>query len=137
MNGVVGFINLLQKTELNQKQQEYIRTIQKSAGNLLAILNDILDFSKMEAGKLRIERSVMDIRECIEETLNLLAPHAQEKNIALIPLIYSDVPSHVLSDPLRIKQIITNLVSNAIKFTEQGSVIIRVMLDSDSFRSKY
>lgn len=133
LNGVVGFINLLQKTELNQKQQEYIRTIQKSAGNLLAILNDILDFSKMEAGKLRIERSIMDIRECIEETLNLLAPHAQEKNIALIPLIYSDVPSHVLSDPLRIKQIITNLVNNAIKFTEQGSVIIRVMLDNDSF----
>ncbi len=133
LNGVVGFVNLLQKTELNQKQQEYIRTIQKSANNLLAILNDILDFSKMEAGKLRIEQSVMDIRECIDEILNLLLPHAQEKNIALIPLIYSDVPRQVLSDPLRIKQIVTNLVSNAIKFTERGSVIVRVMLENESF----
>lgn len=133
LNGVVGFINLLQKTELNQKQQEYISTIQKSANNLLAILNDILDFSKIEAGKLRIERSLMDIRECIDETLNLLAPHAHEKNIALIPLIYSDVPTHILGDPLRIKQIVTNLVSNAIKFTEQGSVIVRVMLENEAF----
>ncbi|HEV2524626.1 MAG TPA: ATP-binding protein, partial [Gammaproteobacteria bacterium] len=133
LNGVVGFVNLLQKTELNQKQQEYIRTIQKSANNLLAILNDILDFSKMEAGKLRIEQSMMDIRECIDEILNLLLPHAQEKNIALIPLIYSDVPTQVLSDPLRLKQIVTNLVSNAIKFTERGSVIVRVMLENESF----
>ncbi|HRA42610.1 MAG TPA: ATP-binding protein, partial [Gammaproteobacteria bacterium] len=133
LNGVVGFVNLLQKTELNPKQQEYIRTIQKSANNLLAILNDILDFSKMEAGKLRIERSIMDVRECIDEILNLLLPHAQEKNIALIPLIYSDVPAQVLGDPLRIKQIVTNLVSNAIKFTERGSVIVRVMLENESF----
>jgi two-component system sensor histidine kinase BarA len=129
LNGVVGFIQLLQKTELNQKQQEYARTIQTSANNLLAILNDILDFSKMEAGKLRIERSVMDIRDCIEETLNLLAANANEKNITLIPLIYADIPRHIVSDPLRIKQIITNLVSNAIKFTEKGSVIIRVILE--------
>lgn len=133
LNGVIGFIHLLQKTELNQKQQEYLCTIQKCANNLLAILNDILDFSKMEAGKLRIERSTMDVRECVDETLNLLLPHAQEKNIALIPLIYSDVPRHVLSDPLRIKQIVTNLVSNAIKFTEHGSVIVRVMFEHESF----
>ncbi len=133
LNGVIGFIHLLQKTELNQKQQEYLSTLQKCANNLLAILNDILDFSKMEAGKLRIERSIMDVRECIDETLNLLLPHAQEKNIALIPLIYSDVPRHVLSDPLRIKQIVTNLVNNAIKFTEHGSVIVRVMFENQSF----
>lgn len=133
LNSVLGFINLLRKTELNQTQYDYIRTIQKSANNLMSILNDILDFSKIEAGKLRIGRSIMDIRECIDETLNLLLPHAQEKNITLIPLLYSDVPRHVLSDPLRIKQIITNLVSNAIKFTERGSVIIRVMLESESF----
>jgi len=133
LNGVLGFINLLQKTELNQTQQDYMCTIQKSANNLLSILNDILDFSKMEAGKLRIEYSVMDIRECIDETLNLLFPHAQEKNIALIPLVYADVPKHVLGDALRIKQVVTNLVSNAIKFTEHGSVIVRVMLENESF----
>ncbi len=132
LNGVIGFINLLQKTELNKKQHEYITTIQKSAGNLLAIINDILDFSKIEAGKLRIENTPLDIRDCIDETLNLLAPHAHEKNIALIPLIYSDVPPIVMGDPLRIKQIITNLVSNSIKFTDHGSIIIRVILESES-----
>jgi len=132
LNGVIGFINLLQKTELNQKQHDYITTIQKSANNLLAIINDILDFSKIEAGKLRIEYTPMDIRDCIDEVLNLLAPYAHEKNIALVPLIYSDIPSVVFGDPLRIKQIITNLVNNAIKFTEQGSVIIRVMLENQT-----
>ena len=132
LNGVIGFINLLQKTELNQKQQDYISTIQKSATNLLAIINDILDFSKIEAGKLRIEYTPMDIRDCIDEVLNLLAPYAHEKNLALVPLVYSDVPSVAFGDPLRIKQIITNLVNNAIKFTEQGSVIIRVMLESQT-----
>lgn len=133
LNGIVGFINLLYKTPLNPKQQEYLVTLQKSAKNLLIIINDILDFSKIEAGKLRIEHVPMDIRDCIDETLNLLAPHAHEKNVALIPLIYSDVPSHVLGDPLRIKQIIANLVSNSIKFTEQGSVIVRVMLEQEVY----
>lgn len=132
LNGIIGFINLLQKTPLDQQQQDYLITLQKSANNLLAIINDILDFSKIEAGKLRIERTLMDIRECIDETLNLLAPHANEKNIALIPLIYSDVPLQMLSDPLRIKQIIANLVSNSIKFTEQGSIIVRVILEQEN-----
>jgi two-component system sensor histidine kinase BarA len=129
LNGIIGFINVLQKTELNQKQKDHIITMQKSANNLLAIINDILDFSKIEAGKLRIEYMPMDIRDCIDEVLNLLTPYANEKNLVLVPLIYSDLPSLVLGDPLRIKQIITNLVNNAIKFTQQGSVIIRVMLE--------
>ncbi len=132
LNGVIGFINLLNKTELNPKQREYISTIRKSANTLLAIINDILDFSKIEAGKLRIEQTAMDIRECIDETLNLLAPYAHEKHIALIPLIYSDVPPVVIGDPLRLKQIITNLVSNSIKFTEQGNVIVRAILDYET-----
>jgi len=133
LNGIIGFINLLNKTLLDQKQRDYLSTLQKSANNLLSIINDILDFSKIEAGKLRIERTLMDIRECIDETLNLLAPHAHEKNIALIPLIYSDVPLQMLGDPLRIKQIIANLVSNSIKFTEEGSVIVRVMLEQEIY----
>lgn len=132
LNGVIGFINLLQKTNLSQKQLEYVTTIQKSANNLLLIINDILDISKIEAGKLRIDRMLFDIRECVEETLTLLAPNAHEKNLVLIPLIYSDVPTRVLGDPLRIKQIITNLVSNAIKFTDIGSVIVRVMLETET-----
>ena len=133
LNGVVGFIHLLQKTTLNPKQQEYLTTIHKSSNNLLAIINDILDFSKIEAGKLRIDRNIMDIRDCIDESLNLLAPYAHEKGITLIPLIYSDVPSQVLGDPLRVKQIITNLVNNSIKFTDKGSVIIRVMLEQETY----
>jgi len=133
LNGVVGFANLMQKTELNTKQQEYISIIQKSANNLLAIINDILDFSKIEAGKLRMEHTPMDVRDCITETFNLLAPRAQEKNIALIPMVYSDVPNHFLGDPLRVKQIITNLVNNAIKFTEQGSVTVRVILEHETY----
>lgn len=132
LNGVIGFINLLQKTELDEKQKEYTNTVHKSANNLLAIINDILDFSKIEAGKLRIELTPMDIRECVEETLNLLAPYAREKNIVLAPFYYPDVPKAFLGDPLRIKQVITNLVNNAIKFTEKGSVIVRVMLESKS-----
>jgi len=133
LNGVIGFLHILKKTHLNPEQQEYINTIQKSATNLLAIINDILDFSKIEAGKLRIDRTPMDIRDCLDETLSLLAPHANEKNIALIPLIYSEIPSQVLGDPLRLKQIISNLVSNSIKFTDHGSVIVRIILEQDFF----
>jgi len=133
LNGVIGFINLLNKSDLNPKQREYVNTIQKTSNNLLAILNDILDFSKIEAGKLRIEYAPMDIRDCIDETLTLFTSHAHEKNILLIPLIYSDVPQRMLGDGLRIQQIITNLVSNAIKFTDEGSIVIRVMLEHETF----
>ena len=131
LNGVIGFINLLMKTKLDDTQREYLITIQKSATNLLSIINDILDFSKIEAAKLRLESSQMDLRECIEDALILLAPMGCEKNLELIPMIYSDVPSSIQGDPLRIKQVITNLVNNAIKFTEKGQVVIRVMLEKE------
>lgn len=129
LNGIVGFINLLAKTELSQQQHDYLHTIQKSAHSLLSIINDILDFSKMEAGKLHLDLMPMDIRECVEDTLTLLGPSAHEKALELVPFIYSDVPTIINGDSLRLKQVITNLVSNAIKFTHQGSVVIRVMLE--------
>jgi two-component system sensor histidine kinase BarA len=132
LNGVIGFINLLTKTELNYKQIDYLQTIKKSASSLMTIINDILDFSKMEAGKLRLDNLSMDLRECIEDALTLLAPQAHEKALELVPLVYSDVPTKILGDHLRLKQIITNLVSNSIKFTEKGSVIVRIMLEKDS-----
>lgn len=132
LNGVVGFTNLLKRTSLNEVQQDYVNTIQKSSKTLLSIINDILDFSKIEAGKLNIQRQVMNIRECVEETLTLLAPYSAEKGLVLVPLVYSNVPQLVLGDPLRIKQVITNLVNNAIKFTEHGSVIVRVTVDSEA-----
>lgn len=129
LNGIVGFINLLDKTALTEKQHDYLSTIQKSAHSLLSIINDILDFSKIEAGKLHLDLMPMDIRECVEDTLTLLGPSAHEKALDLVPFIYSDVPTKINGDPLRLKQVLTNLVSNAIKFTQQGSVVIRVMLD--------
>lgn len=132
LNGVIGFINLLTKTTLDYKQSDYLRTIKKSASSLMTIINDILDFSKMEAGKLRLDNLPMDLRECIEDALTLLAPQAHEKALELVPLVYSDVPTKILGDHLRLKQIITNLVSNSIKFTEKGSVIVRIMLEKDS-----
>jgi two-component system sensor histidine kinase BarA len=132
LNGVIGFLNLLLKTKLDDRQLDYLKTIQKSATSLLYILNDILDFSKIEAGKLQLDEIPMDIRECVEECLTLLAPHSHEKGLELVSLIYADVPSHVIGDPLRIKQILNNLVSNAIKFTETGSVVVRVMLDNQT-----
>jgi two-component system sensor histidine kinase BarA len=129
LNGIVGFINLLDKTSLNEQQHDYLTTIQKSAHSLLTIINDILDFSKMEAGKLHLDLMPMDIRDCVEDTLTLLGPSAHDKGLELVPFIYSDVPTKINGDSLRLKQVITNLVSNAIKFTHQGSVVIRVMLE--------
>jgi len=135
INGIVGFTKLLLETDLTAAQRDYLSTIQKSSTSLLSIINDILDFSKIEAGKLQLDSIPMDIRDCIEEVLTILAPEAHKKNLELIPLIASDVPVKVLGDPLRIKQIITNLVSNAIKFTQQGSISVTVSLQKDEGES--
>ncbi len=131
MNGVLGFTNLLLRTDLNTKQKEFLFTIHKSANNLLSIIDDILDFSKIEAGKMELELASIDIRDCVDEVLNLIAPLAQEKNLELVALIYQDIPDTLLGDQIRIKQIITNLVNNAVKFTQEGSIVVRVMLESN------
>ena len=136
LNSIIGFINLLLKTNLNTRQFDYVTTIQKSANSLLLIVNDILDFSKIEAGKLFLDLELINIRECIEDALTLLAPSAHEKTIEIIPFFHSNVPEMVFGDQIRIKQILTNLVNNSIKFTEQGSVIIRVMLDEKQSNNK-
>lgn len=131
LNGVIGFINLLLKTKLDFRQNDYLHTIHKSAINLLSIINDILDFSKIEAGKLSLDQIPMDIRECVEDALILMAPNAHEKGLELIPMIYSDVPEKIIGDHLRLKQVIVNLVNNAIKFTDSGSVVVRIMLEKE------
>ncbi len=131
LNGVIGFINLLMKTKLDARQSDYLATIHKSAFSLLSIINDILDFSKIEAGKLTLDQVPMDLRECVEDALTLMAPNAHEKGLELVPMIYSDVPEKIVGDHLRLKQIITNLVNNAIKFTEKGSVVVRIMLEKE------
>lgn len=134
LNGIMGFAKLLQKTQLSPRQLDYVRTIQKSSDSLLAIINDVLDLSKIEAGKLVLDHTPLDIEEVIFDVLNMLAPLAEEKNLEQVAFIYDDVPRHLMGDPLRLKQILTNLVNNAIKFTPSGEIIVRCMLENQTDR---
>ena len=132
LNGILGFTNLLQKSELTSRQQDYLGTIEKSAENLLGIINEILDFSKIEAGKLMLESLPFNLRDLLQDTLTILAPAAHAKQLELVSLIYRDTPLALVGDPLRLKQVMTNLVNNAIKFTREGSIVVRAMLEEDS-----
>ena len=126
LNGVIGFTRQVLKTPLSDNQRDYLQTIDRSANNLLTIINDILDFSKLDAGKMVIENIPFSLRESLEETLTLLAPAAHKKNIELSINIYQHLPDSLIGDVMRIKQITTNLISNAIKFTPQGSVAVNI-----------
>lgn len=132
MNGVIGFTNVLLESRLDPLQLDYVKTIKSSAQDLLNIISDILDYSKMDAGKLHLDCIPLDIRACIDEVLTLTTPNAHKKNIDLIPSTEINVPKTVLGDPLRIKQLLTNLVSNAIKFTDQGYVLVRTAIEHES-----
>jgi two-component system sensor histidine kinase BarA len=137
LNGIIGFTNLLLKTHLEKRQLDHLQTIKKSSELLLLIINDILDFSKIEAGKLSLEKNRLEFRELIDDVVMMLAPTAHAKNLELIHLYYQDVPRQIIGDSLRIKQVITNLVNNAIKFTHEGEVLVRVMLaDDDDIQSR-
>ncbi len=132
MNGVLGFTNLLLKTDLSRQQRDLVNTISKSASNLLEIINEILDYSKLEYGKLEPETTPFLVHECFEEPTVLLSPSAHDKGLELILLVYSDVPNTLIGDETRIRQILVNLINNAIKFTHQGDVVIRVMTDEET-----
>nr|WP_246533332.1 response regulator [Pseudomonas lalucatii] len=132
LNGILGFTNLLQKSELTPRQQDYLDTIEKSADSLLGIINEILDFSKIDAGKLVLENIPFNLRDLLQDTLTILAPAAHEKQLELLSLVYRDTPLSLVGDPLRLKQVLTNLVSNAIKFTREGSIVLRAMLEDES-----
>ncbi|TQV84087.1 response regulator [Exilibacterium tricleocarpae] len=132
LNGIIGFTNLLLKSELTGQQKEYLRTIESSSQGLLTIINDILDFSRIEAGKLVLDYVSLHLRQIIDQTLQILAPAAHKKKLQLISLIDHDVPLHLFGDPLRLKQVLTNLVSNAIKFSSKGNVIVRVERENQS-----
>lgn len=124
LNGVLGFCKILLNSELEPSQRQYVETIRSSAGNLLTMINDILDFSKLEAGKLVLDNAPVNIRDLAEETLAILAPNAYEKHLDIGLLIDPTLPDAVNIDGLRLRQILTNLINNAIKFTPSGSIRI-------------
>ncbi|MCD8351201.1 MAG: response regulator [Planctomycetaceae bacterium] len=124
MNGVIGMVNLLLDTELNSAQQQFAETIRLSAESLLAVINDILDFSKIEAGKLELENTTFSLPDMLEDVCDLMAVRAQEKGLELILEIDPGLPAGVRGDPNRLRQIILNLLGNAVKFTAQGEILL-------------
>lgn len=126
LNGVIGFTRLALKTDLTPTQRDHLYTIERSANNLLTIINDVLDFSKLEAGKLLLESIPFPLRNTLDEVVTLLAHSAHDKGLELTLNIKNDVPDNVIGDPLRLQQVVTNLVGNAIKFTETGNIDLLV-----------
>jgi signal transduction histidine kinase/DNA-binding response OmpR family regulator len=135
MNGVIGMTGLLLGTELSCEQLEYASAVRSSAESLLSIVNDILDFSKIEAGKLTIERIDFELRTTMEEVADLLAAHAQEKGVELICDVPPGFHDHLRGDPGRLRQVLTNFVGNAVKFTDRGEIaIVARLLEEDEHR---
>ncbi len=126
MNAIVGLGELLADTELDDEQRDYVEIIKISTDNLLGIINNILDISKIEAGHLELEDKEFDLRELVETTGLSLATRVHEKGIELLCYLRSDVPAYIMGDPVRLRQILVNLVGNAAKFTEQGEIVIKV-----------
>ncbi|HWF18578.1 MAG TPA: response regulator [Verrucomicrobiae bacterium] len=126
MNGVLGMTALLLDTELTDEQREYVEATRSSADAMLTIINDILDFSKIESGKLELESHPFELHTCIEEALDLLAPKAAEKSLDLAYLVEDSIPKILVSDVTRLRQILVNLIGNAVKFTHEGEVVIEV-----------
>ena len=126
LNAVIGMTNLLMDTRLDGTQSDFVNTIRTSGEDLLTIINDILDFSKIEAGKLDMEAMPYDLGDCVESALQLLAPKASEKGLELLYLINQNTPSTLTGDPTRLRQILVNLLGNAIKFTERGEIFLSV-----------
>jgi len=134
MNAIVGMTDLALDTELTREQTEYLTTVKSATDSLLNVINDILDFSKIEAGKLEMDRIPFSLREAVEETMKMLAVRADEKGLELACRIAPETPNELVGDPDRLRQVLTNLVGNGIKFTAQGEVIVDVVSESKTER---
>lgn len=132
MNGIIGMTDLALEADSELERQEYMKIVKNSAESLLRILNDILDFSKVEANKMMIERVDFSLREAVSESLKTLAPRSKQKNLELICSIADDVPAHVIGDSTRLRQVLINLIGNAIKFTEKGEVVVSIAVEARS-----
>ena len=130
MNAMIGMTELALETRITREQREYLNAIQGSADALLTLVNDLLDFSKIEARKLQLDRVGFNLRDALEDTMRVLAPRAHQKGLELACHIHPDVPDALVGDPLRLRQIVVNLVGNAIKFTERGEVVLHVKAKS-------
>jgi signal transduction histidine kinase/CheY-like chemotaxis protein len=126
LDGVIGMANILEHTSLTDEQREYLRTIRISGEALLAVINDTLDYSKIEAGHLELEDAEFDLYDCVEEALDLLASRAAAKGLELAAVLHDDVPHRVSGDATRLRQILLNLLGNAVKFTERGEVVVEI-----------
>jgi len=131
IHGILGTLSLLRDTKLGQEQRQYIDVARSSADSLLAIINDILDFSKIEARQLRLEEMDFDLRTILEEAAEMVAMRAHEKGLELICHLPPDVPTELVGDGERLRQVLVNLIGNAVKFTEQGEVVVRVKVNAD------
>ncbi len=135
MNGIIGLAELLLSTKLDSEQRDYVESVQRSGEILLTIVNDILDFSKIEAGKFQMESVNFELRETLESVLEIFAEPAHRKGIEIALSVENDVPNNMFGDPRRVRQILTNLLANAVKFTAEGEVIIRVKRSQQDLNS--
>jgi two-component system sensor histidine kinase/response regulator len=130
MNAIINMTQLTLDTDLTSRQRQYLKVVRGSATDLLSLINDILDFSKVEAGKIELEELPFNLRELMEEFTQAFSGRALEKKFEFVVLVEPDVPSGVVGDPLRLRQILNNLVGNAFKFTEEGEILVRISVES-------
>ena len=132
MNAIMGVADLLAKTSLSPEQDKYVQIFRRAGDNLLNLINDILDLSKVEASQIELERTGFSLKDHLEKVIEMVAARAQEKGLALVCEIAPNVSTELVGDPTRLRQVLLNLLGNAVKFTESGEVSLRVTRDADA-----